>query len=439
MSNKNKEFVGASLKQKRRAWYLYDWANSAYSTTVITLFLGPFLTTLAKSVEKNNLVNFFGFHIPAGSVFPYSISISVLLQALLLPIIGSLADLTKRKTIYLAIFTIIGSLSTILFFFINNSIFILGSLLLIISNLAFGAAVVIYNSFLNEIADINEREVISSKGWAIGYLGGGTLLLINLILFLNYEKIGLSQILSIKINIALAGIWWALFSIPIITKFKSTHSSVFKKNKLKIIKDSFSQLYSTLKNATLYPTSLLFLVAYLFYNDGVQSVISLSSQFGQEELKLNISFLTIVILVVQFVAAFGSMIFMKISLLFNEKKSILFAIFVWMLILIYAFTFLKGSTDFLILAIIIALVMGGIQSISRSLFSKLIPEGKEAEYFSLYEVSEKGTSWMGPFLFGLIYQYTFSYRYAILSLIVFFIFGGIILLFTKINVNKTNS
>lgn len=439
MSNKNKEFVGASLKQKRRAWYLYDWANSAYSTTVITLFLGPFLTTLAKSIEKNNLVNFFGFHIPAGSVFPYSISISVLLQALLLPIIGSLADLTKRKTIYLAIFTIIGSLSTILFFFINNTIFILGSLLLIISNLAFGAAVVIYNSFLNEIADINEREVISSKGWAIGYLGGGTLLLINLILFLNYEKIGLSQILAIKINIALAGIWWALFSIPIITKFKYTHSSVFKKNKLKIIKDSFSQLYSTLKNATLYPTSLLFLVAYLFYNDGVQSVISLSSQFGQEELKLNISFLTIVILVVQFVAAFGSMIFMKISLLFNEKKSILFAIFVWMLILIYAFTFLKGSTDFLILAIIIALVMGGIQSISRSLFSKLIPEGKEAEYFSLYEVSEKGTSWMGPFLFGLIYQYTFSYRYAILSLIVFFIIGGIILLFTKINVNKTNS
>ncbi|MGB9702023.1 MAG: MFS transporter [Candidatus Kapaibacteriota bacterium] len=439
MSKKNKEFVGASLIQKRRAWYLYDWANSAYSTTVITLFLGPFLTTLAKSIEKNNLVNFFGFHIPAGSVFPYSISISVLLQALLLPIIGSLADLTKRKTIYLAIFTIIGSLSTILFFFINSSIFILGSLLLIISNLAFGAAVVIYNSFLNEIADIDEREVISSKGWAIGYLGGGTLLLINLILFLNYEKIGLSQIFAIKINIALAGIWWALFSIPIITKFKTTHSSVFKKNKLKIIKDSFSQLYSTLKNSTLYPTSLLFLVAYLFYNDGVQSVISLSSQFGQEELKLNISFLTIVILVVQFVAAFGSMIFMKISLLFNEKKSILFAIFIWMLILIYAFTFLKGSTDFLILAIIIALVMGGIQSISRSLFSKLIPEGKEAEYFSLYEVSEKGTSWMGPFLFGLIYQYTFSYRYAILSLIVFFIIGGIILLFTKINVNKINS
>lgn len=439
MSNKNKEFVGASLKQKRRAWYLYDWANSAYSTTVITLFLGPFLTTLAKSIEKNNLVNFFGFHIPAGSVFPYSISISVLLQALLLPIIGSLADLTKRKTIYLAIFTIIGSLSTILFFFINSSIFILGSLLLIISNLAFGAAVVIYNSFLNEIADIDEREIISSKGWAIGYLGGGTLLLINLILFLNYEKIGLSQIFAIKINIALAGIWWALFSIPIITKFKTTQSSVFKKNKLKIIKDSFLQLYSTLKNLILYPTSLLFLVAYLFYNDGVQSVISLSSQFGQEELKLNISFLTIVILIVQFVAAFGSMIFMKISLLFNEKKSILFAIFIWMLILIYAFTFLKGSTDFLILAIIIALVMGGIQSISRSLFSKLIPEGKEAEYFSLYEVSEKGTSWMGPFLFGLIYQYTFSYRYAILSLIVFFIIGGIILLFTKINVNKINS
>lgn len=433
MTNKFKEPVETSINKKRRAWYLYDWANSAYSTTVITLFLGPFLTALAKSQETNGLVNFFGINIPSGSVFPYSISISVLLQAILLPIIGSLVDLTKRKTSYLAIFTFLGAISTILIFFINDSIFIVGALLLIISNLAFGAAVTIYNSYLNDIANIDEREDISAKGWAVGYLGGGTLLLINLLLFSTYSQIGLSQILAIKINIALAGMWWALFSIPILTKFKQIDKSSINIPKLLIIKTTFSQLFSTIKNIKLYPITLLFLIAYLFYNDGVQSVIALSSQFGQEELKLSISFLTIVILVVQFVAAFGSMIFMKIAKLLSEKKSILLSILIWILILIYAFHFLQGSTDFLILAIVIALVMGGIQSISRSLYSKLIPQGKEAEYFSLYEVSEKGTSWMGPFLFGLIYQNTFSYRYAILSLIVFFVIGGFILTFTKIN------
>jgi UMF1 family MFS transporter len=196
------------------------------------------------------------------------------------------------------------------------------------------------------------------------------------------------------------------------------------------------QLFITIKDAKNHPITLSFLIAYLFYNDGVQSVISLASQFGQEELKLSLSFLTIVILTVQFVAAFGAILFLNISSKFGEKQSIMFAIIVWMFILIYCFQFLSGATDFLIIAIIIAIVMGGIQAISRSLYSKLIPANKEAEYFSFYEISEKGSSWIGTMVFGLVYQMTLSYRLAILSLLIFFVIGGIILFFTKIRKNR---
>ncbi len=429
-------YFRSSLKRKRRSWYLYDWANSAYSTTVITLFLGPFLTELAKSVSKNNLVQIFGIPFPAGSIFPYSISISVLLQAFLLPLVGAIADYTKYKNLLLALFTFIGAVATVLFFIISGNIFLLGAVLLIISNVSFGASVVIYNSLLNEISTVDEREEVSSKGWAVGYIGGGLLLIFNLLIFTNNQSLGISQNLSVRLNIALAGIWWGLFSLPVIFAFSNPKKSNKEKFSNKIFANSFKQLIGTFKDAKNYPITLMFLLAYLFYNDGVQSVISLSSQFGQEELHLSMLFLTIVILSVQFVAAFGAILFLKLSKMFSEKNSILIAIIVWVFILIYAFGFLKGQTDFFILAMCIAIVMGGIQSISRSLYSKLIPQNKESEYFSIYEISEKGTSWLGPFAFGLTYQLTLSYRFAILSLLIFFLIGGLILFFTKVNQSK---
>lgn len=428
--------ISENLKKKRRAWYLYDWANSAYSTTVITLFLGPYLTTLAKLSSVSGIINILGLEIPAGALFPYSVSISVLLQAIFLPYIGAIADNSKKKNLLLGLLVLIGSFSTVLLFSLNQRIVLIGSLLLIISNLAFGASIVVYNSFLNQLADESEREKVSSRGWAIGYLGGSILLLLNLLLYLNYEKININQDLAIRINIASAGIWWALFSIPAISKLKNFDNTQTNEEKVKTTKNPFKQLISTIKDAKNYPIALSFLIAYLFYNDGVQSVISLSSQFGQEELKLSLSFLTIVILIVQFVAAFGAMLFLKISNYYGEKKSILIAIIFWILILWYCYAFLVGATDFLIIAIFIAIVMGGIQAISRSLYSKLLPPNKVAEYFSFYEISEKGSSWIGPMIFGIVYQFTLSYRYAILSLVFFFIVGGAILFFTKIQTNR---
>ncbi|HRS01034.1 MAG TPA: MFS transporter [Bacteroidota bacterium] len=427
-----------SSKKELTSWYLYDWANSAYSTTVITLFLGPYLTTIAKDAQVNGLVNFFGFSIPAGSIFPYSITISVILQVLILPIIGGIADYSRRKKSLLGIFAISGAILTTLFFFLDDGLYIYGSILLIFSNLFFGCSIIVYNSFLNDISSYSERERVSSKGWATGYVGGGLLLILNLILFLFHNNFGLTNSLAVRINLASAGVWWGLFSIPSLIYLKSNPSKAnYKKMPFSYaISGSFKSIIATFKDAKNYPMALLFLLAYLFYNDGVQSVITLSSLFGQEELGLELTFLTIVILVVQFVAALGSMIFYWATKKLGEKNTLVICIVLWCCVIFYAFAFLSGKIDFFILAIIIALLMGGTQAISRSLYSKLIPIGKEAEYFSIYEISEKGTSWLGPFAFGLIFQLTRSYRFAILSLLIFFVVGGIILVFSKIRLNN---
>lgn len=418
------------LSNKLYSWYLYDWANSAYSTTVITLFLGPYLTTLAKSSEVNGLVSLFGLHIPAGSIFPYTISFSVILQALFLPIVGAFTDYFHKKNILLGLFTFLGAISTIAFLFEMD--YLVAAFLLIISNYSFGSAIVIYNSFLNQVSNDDERKRVSSIGWAVGYLGGGLLLVINLLIFQNYELIGITKGLSVRINIALAGLWWAIFALPAIVNLRFHNKNIVKNKTSQIIKTTFRQLIQTFNLILKNRVALMFLIAFLLYNDGVQAVISLSSLFGQEELKLSIEFLTIVILVVQFFAAIGALVFNNIADKIGEKKALLYMILVWILILFYAFLLLNNAYDFFTLAIFIALVMGGIQAISRSVYSKLIPYGKEAEFFSFYEISEKGTSWMGPFLFGIIYQFTGSYRYAILSLTVFFVLGGLLLFFTKL-------
>lgn len=429
-----------STKRELRSWYLYDWANSSYSTTVITLFLGPYLTTIAENAQVDGIVNFFGFPIPAGSVFPYSITISVILQALVLPIIGGIADYSKRKKTLLGIFALSGAILTTLFFFLADGKYIYGALLLIFSNLFFGCSIVIYNSFLNDISSFTDREKVSSKGWATGYLGGGLLLVLNLLLFLFHNNLGISNSLAVRINLASAGVWWGLFSIPALLFLKNKSSQNEYENRnvsiSKSITGSLNKISATFRDAKNYPMALMFLLAYLFYNDGVQSVITLSSLFGQQELGLELTFLTIVILAVQFVAAFGSILYYWVTRKLGEKNTLVISIFIWCCVIFYAFAFLTGKIDFFILAMIIALLMGGTQAISRSLFSKLIPQDKEAEYFSIYEISEKGTSWLGPLAFGLVFQITHSYRIAILSLLLFFIIGGTILLFSKIRLNN---
>jgi len=424
-----------STRKERIGWYFYDWANSAFYTTVVTVFLGPYLTSITNAAaDATGFVHLFGIPIRAGSFFPYVVSLSVLLQVIFLPIFGAIADYSNRKKTLLGLFAYIGAFATMGLYFLEGTNFLFGGLLFIIANLSFGISVVMYNSFLNELAPPEKRDAVSSVGWGIGYLGGGILLALNLVLYSQTDNLGIDIGYAIRISLCSAGLWWALFTVfPMLTLRIRKPIRTLPKGK-GYVSFGFRQFISTLKEAKKYPQTLLFLLAFLLYNDGVQTIIVVSSQFGQEELGLSISTLTTVILMVQFVAFIGAMLFNFVAKITDARKAILYSIVIWTAVLFYAYFLLKTEQDFYILAVFIALVLGGTQALSRSLYSKLIPPGKEAEYFSVYEISEKGTSWIGPLVFGLALQLTDSYRIAIFSLIIFFVLGFILLL--KVNVEK---
>ena len=425
----------ASSRRERVGWYTYDWANSAFSTTVVTVFLGPYLTAIARAAaDADGFVRPFGLPIAAASFFPYAISLSVLLQIVALPILGAIADYSHLKKQLLGLFALVGAAATMGLFLVDGTSYGLGGVLLLVANLSFGASIVFYNAFLPEIAGPDERDGVSSRGWAAGYLGGGLLLALNLALFSQAEAIGLTQGLAVRIGLLSAGVWWAAFTlVPLLTLRTRQPLRPLPRGD-SYVTAGFRQLAHTFRGARAYPQTLLFLLAYIFFNDGVQTVIALSSQFGQEELGLPISTLTSVILMVQFVAIFGALGFLKLSTFIGAKRAVAIGLIIWTGTVMYAFAFLRTAVDFFILGGVIALVLGGTQALSRSLFSQMIPRGQEAEYFSLYEVSDRGTSWLGPLLFGLALQFTGSYRIAILSLVILFAVG--LALLSRVNIRQ---
>lgn len=419
-----------SNKKERFGWYMFDWAISAFSATVITVFLGPYLSTIAENAAINGKISFLGLWINPASYFGYVISASVLFQVLLLPLLGAYSDRTNRKKSILILLSTLGAVSTTMLYFLEGTNYHLGGILLFMANLSFGGAMVIYNSFLNDIAQEHERDKISSIGWGVGFLGGGVLLLINLIIFSNFDSLGITEGHAVRISLGSAGLWWAGFSLITFKYLRADKAGIELHNNAAI--SSFKQLKQTLKGIRKEKKAFNFLIAYLFYNDGVQAVITFSALFGAKELGLEQSTLISAILMVQFVAFFGSIIFNKGAEKYSAKSVILFSLVIWVLCLVYAFQFLYTAMDFYILAFVIALVLGGTQALSRSLFSKLIPKEKETEYFSFYEISERGTSWIGYFLFSFALDMTDSYRVAILSLVVLFVIGGILLKRTKV-------
>jgi UMF1 family MFS transporter len=416
-------------RREQIGWYFYDWACSGFSTSVVTVFLGPYLTAIAEAAaDANNLLYPFGIPVNAGSFFPYMISLSVLLQVFFLPLLGAIADYSHLKKQLLATFAYIGALATLGLYFLEGTNYLLGGALFVIANLSFGASVVFYNAFLPEIATPDRRDAVSSQGWAMGYVGGGLLLAFNLVLFSQAESFGLTSGQAVRISIVSAGLWWAGFTIIPLLALRRRESVRKLPAGERYLTIGFKQLWHTLRQARKYPQTLLFLVAYLLYNDGIQAVIALASQFGDQELGLSISTLTSAILMVQFVAFIGALAFGFLAKQIGAKRAIIFSLLIWTVVVTLALFVERGSAaQFFALAGAIAVVLGGSQALSRSLFSLMIPPGQEAEYFSLYEVSERGTSWLAPLFFGLALQFTGNYRIAIVSLIIFFIAGLVVL------------
>jgi MFS transporter, UMF1 family len=423
----------------QRAWYWYDWANSAYVTTTLTVLMAPYLTVIAKKAACPTLpsdvachtnLHVIGIPVDPGSLVFYVLTFSTVVSALVLIFIGALADRSPKPVRLFAAFAWSGAVAACAMFLVSGDSWALGVVLLIFANLCLGSSLVIYDSLLCRIAEPDDRDRVSSRGWAWGYLGGGLLLALNLGLLTLDKQLGISQGTAVRISLLSAGLWWAVFTaIPVVGLRDLRGAAVgTAQERASVITGSLTQLASTFRELRSYPQTLLFLLAYLFFNDGIQTVISSSSVYGAEELKFSNSQLIEIILLVQFVAFGGALLFGRLAARFGAWQVVLDSLVLWTLVV--AIAFFVPSKAFLMfagLAVLIGIVLGGSQALSRSMYSQLIPRGREAEFFSLYQAMERGTSWFGTLVFGLVHQFTHSYRWAIIALVMFFAVGGILL------------
>ncbi len=438
--------VNQKATPEQKAWYFYDWANSAYVTTTAAVLFSPYLTSVAEKAacgfvsgddrKCTETLSILGVAVSPGSLVFYLVPLITVLSALFLPVVGAIADRLPSKRKLLAGFAWVGSIAAASMFFVTGSNWQLGAFLLLIANLALGASLVVYDAILVDIATPDERDKVSSRGWAFGYLGGGLLLATNFGLLTFGESIGLSTETSVRICLLVAGIWWGAFTIIPLRGLKDHPPA----NKVAsagdtLLSRSFGQLWATLKELTLYKQTLIFLLAYLFYNDGIQTVIYAASIYGEKELGFEKNFVLIAFLIVQFVGIGGALIFGRLATRYGTKRIIMTTLLIWIVVVAGGYVIPeKGAMLFLILAVGIGLVLGGSQALSRSFYSQLIPRGREAEYFSLYQACERGTSWFGMVVFGVVHQMTNSYRPALIALIIFFVLGFALL--SRLNVRK---
>ncbi len=420
-------------------WVTYDWANSVFSTTVVGVLIGDYITVLAqKAVGENGVILAMGGYdlVTAKSVFSYSVGLSVFLQIFFLPVLGAIADYTHLKKTFMVFFCFVGAFACCLLFFIQGNLYLLGCAFFIVSNLSFGASIVFYNSFLSDIASEDLRDKVSSWGFAAGYASGFLVLLANLYFLMNCESYGISTGMAVRICLLASGIWWGGFSLVTFALVRQRQPERAVPEGKHYITAGLSELKETMIELFKLKHTLRFLIAYLLYNDGIQTVITASSIFLSQELfvarglETDRTVLIIAFLIAQLVAFFGALIFERIASVTSTKTSIVITLAIWSGVVIYAYGFLNSVSEAYFMSGMIGLVLGGSQALSRSLFSKMIPVGRESSFFGIYEISERGTSWIGPVVFGLVAQLTDSYRPAILALIAFFIIGSIILLFT---------
>ncbi|WP_283136773.1 MFS transporter [Rhizohabitans arisaemae] len=419
----------AERRRQQRGWYFYDWANSAFYTTVITVFLGPYLIEIAKTAAgTREYVDVLGFDVRPSAYYTFVIGAAAIVQIVVMPIAGALADHTGRKRELLGFFAYLGAFATICMYFVSGDRYLLGGALLIVATAGYACAVVVYNSFLPDISTPDERDAVSARGWAFGYLGGGLLLAVNLGLFLGRDSLGIDSGTAVRIALCTAGLWWGLFTLVPLLRLRNRPTAVRSAAVGSTVSGSFRQLGRTIADLRRYPRTLLFLAAYLAYNDGVQTVIAFSATYADQELGLDQTVQITAILLVQFVAFGGALLLGFLASRFGTKRTVQAALLAWMLVVAAAYFVERGAAaQFFALAIAIAIVMGGVQALSRSLYSQVIPPGREAEYFSLYEISDRGATFLGSWTIAFALQFTGSYRVAILWLLGFFVVGFVLL------------
>lgn len=408
-------------------WQMYDWAISAFQTTIVTALLGPYLLELA---EPTGGVSVLGFRVAPASFFPYAVSLSAILQIVILPLVGAVADHTPHKKRLMMGLSYTASAFVAALFLVTADTVLLGGVLFVVAAASFAAASVIYNSFLPDIAPSDRRDRVSSVGFAYGYLGGGLWLASNFALIVFMEDTEL----AVRIALGGTGIWCLVF-------FALYPGRLLRPRPAQRVKPagagwvgfSARTVLATLGELRRnHPQTFRFLLAYLLFTDGTGTVVVVATSFAAEELDASAETLLSLVLLIQFVAIPGSLGFGRLAERFGAKKSLLVNLMVWMALVVYAFAALDTILELWIMGVALAVVLGGSLAISRSLFSLIIPTSREAEYFGFYEIAARGTSWLGPLVFAVVNQVVGSQRMAILSLIVFFGLGIAILVPIKV-------
>jgi UMF1 family MFS transporter len=411
---------------QRKGWYAYGWASHVFPTLVTTVFMSRYLTKVAENaVGKQGRVHVAGIPVAPGSLFVFDVSACTILLVVLMPVIGAIADRSGRKRDLMLGFGWFGATACVAMIGVTRVAWQLGAVLYALAFIAFSCSLVVFYSMLPELSTHAERDHVSSVGWGISYLGGGTLLAVAFVVSTILHN---DQLLA-RLALCASGIWWAAFSI-VPLRLLPRHSAVLERvTGGSVLAAGFREAAGTLRELRGYPVTLGFLIAFLVYNDGIQTVTTVSAQYGDKELHLSNTTLLLGILLVQFVAYAGAIWLGRLAARWGAKRVILASLLVWLVAIGFGYVIqARAPLQFYALAILIAVVLGGSQALSRSVFSRLIPAGSEARYFGFYEISDAGTSWLGPLLFGVAYQNTGSYRTALVLLVVFFVVGFLLLL-----------
>ena len=414
-------------------WCMYDWANSAYITTVIAAILPNYF---AKAIVGEAGVDFLGMNVSATALWGFMLGGAAFLVFLFAPVLGAIADFSSAKKRFLTSFAYAGSLFAMMLYFCKSGDVTLTIVLFLGSQVCFVAGNVFYDAFLPQIASEDKMDSVSAKGYAFGYIGGSLQFAIALGL-VAMQKTPESQAMAARIGMAMTGLWWAgwtLFTMKYLKEEKTPYQLPEKYRHqpkvLAYLTIGISRTVATAKKVGRFKHLTLFLIAYMIYNDGIHTVTSMATIYGTEELKLTTTSLMVTLLLVQVVAIGGALIFSRLANRIGAKRSVMFALVLWSGVVTYGY-FIHTATEFFVLGIVVGIVLGGTQALSRSFYGAMIPEEASAEFYGFYSVFSKFSSIWGPTTFGVIKQVTGSARLAIISLMAFFIAGLILLGFVN--------
>ena len=419
-----KDQAGFGTRAQRRGWYIYGWASHVFPTLVTTVFMSRYLTSVAEhAVGKHGRLHILGVPIAPGSLFVYVVTAATVLLIGLMPLVGAIADRTGAKRSIMLGCGWAGATCCVLMFFVRGGNWQLGAVLYAAAFLFYSCAVVVYYSLLVDLSSPADRDRLSSVGWGVSYLGGGILLAVAFVASLALDKSTLA-----RTALAASGLWWAAFNVLAWRNLAGLPRRTTPVADGSVLAAGFRQLGRTIGHVRNFPLTLAFLGAFLIYNDGIQTVTTVAAVYGDKELGLSDTVLLLAILLVQFVAFAGAVWLGRLAGRFGAKRVVLGSLLVWLAVIGAAYLLQRDNpAQFFALATVLALVLGGSQALSRAMFSRMIPAGSEAEYFGFYEISDSGTSWLGPLLFGVVNQLTGSYRSALVSLVLFFVLGFIAL------------